>query len=538
VALAVFGAIVALAGLVVVGQVIGRQLASDTVDSDVLRALGAGPVVTASARVAGLLGAAVVGAALAVVAALALSPLAPLGPVRPVYPHRGISADWVVLGGGFAVVVAALAALALVLAWRQAPHRVMGTARHRARLPRASRRLPVAAATGLRFSMDTGDQRTAVGMRSAVLGTALAVTVVTGAVTFGSSLSTLISHPALYGWSWDYALDGGGGAGAVPGTASSRLLGANPDVAAWSPVYFANLQIDGQTVPVLGADPRAAVAPPVLSGRGLEATDQIVLGATTLASLHKHIGDSVDVRYGVANPTPLRIVGTASLPALGIGGVEVTHLSMSTGALLAYGLIPASVRNSFGNSPPGPNAILIRARPGAPRGRLLASLTRMASQLSLPTNYGVTVLGVQRPAEIVNYRSMRATPAYLAAGLGLGAVGGLGLTLIATVRRRRRDLAVLKTLGFTRRQLGSVIAWQSTFAVLTGTVVGLPLGIAAGRTLWDAFATAIGAVPTPRVPGATIAAIGVGALALGNLVTLVPARLASHVPAALALRAE
>ena len=34
---------------------------------------------------------------------------------------------------------------------------------------------------------------------------------VTATITFGASLSTLVSNPPLYGWNWDYALFAGGG---------------------------------------------------------------------------------------------------------------------------------------------------------------------------------------------------------------------------------------------------------------------------------------------------------------------------------------
>ena len=74
----------------------------------------------------------------------------------------------------------------------------------------------------------------------------------------------------------------------------------------------------------------------------------------------------------------------------------------------------------------------------------------------------VAVLGVQRPAQIVNYRSIGSTPVILAVGLAVGAIVALALTLVASVRHRRRDLALLKALGFTPRQLAAVVAWQST----------------------------------------------------------------------------
>ena len=145
---------------------------------------------------------------------------------------------------------------------------------------------------------------------------------------------------------------------------------------------------------------------------------------------------------------------------------------------------------------------------------------------------------VQRPAEIVNYGALGTTPALLGAGLAGGAVIALGLTLIASVRRRRRDLALLKTLGFTHRQLAAAVAWQSTIAVAIGTVVGVPIGIVLGRWLWDLFAHQVHVVPASSVPTLSIALIAVGALVLANAVAAVPARQAARTRTASLLRAE
>jgi ABC-type lipoprotein release transport system permease subunit len=150
----------------------------------------------------------------------------------------------------------------------------------------------------------------------------------------------------------------------------------------------------------------------------------------------------------------------------------------------------------------------------------------------------VGVLGVQRPAEILNYGSLGRTPAYLGAGLAAGALVALALTLAASVRRRRRDLALLKTLGFTERQLAATVAWHSTTSVTIGVIAGVPLGIALGRWMWDLFAQEISAVPAPSVPVLAVVLIAVGALVLANVVAVIPALLAARTPTALVLRAE
>jgi hypothetical protein len=292
------------------------------------------------------------------------------------------------------------------------------------------------------------------------------------------------------------------------------------------------LQINGQTVPVLGESPNAAVAPPVLSGHGLESSGQVVLGAVTLAQLQKHLGDTVEVKSGPSVSARLRVVGTMAMPTPGSG------LEMGTGALVPDQLLPAIDRNPFDDPIPGPNAILVRLRNGFNRSAELRSLNKIAQATSNTANFGVMVSGVLRPAEIVNYRSLGATPVYLGSGLAVGAVAALGLTLIASVRRRRRDLALLKTLGFTGRQLAATVAWQSTIAVVIGTIVGVPLGIALGRWLWDLFARNIHAVPAPSVPSLSVILIAVGAIVLANVVAFLPGRLAARTATALLLRAE
>jgi ABC-type antimicrobial peptide transport system permease subunit len=141
-------------------------------------------------------------------------------------------------------------------------------------------------------------------------------------------------------------------------------------------------------------------------------------------------------------------------------------------------------------------------------------------------------------AEIVNYRSTGTTPTLLAVGLAPGAMTALGLTLAASVRQRRRDLALLKTLGFTRRQLLATVGLQASVAARVGVVVGVPLGIVSGRRLWTLFAREIFAVPYPSVPVGQIIIVVVGALMLATLVAIPLGLSAARTRTSLLLRAE
>ena len=551
-----FGVIALVAALVIGTQSISRQLYSGAGQAEVLRALGAAPAATMADGLLGAVGAAVAGSLLAAAVAVGLSPLSLFGPVRQVEQAPGIDVDWTVLGPGMLVLTLVLGLVAAAVAYRLAPHRAARRVRAAGRgsgvvAAALTAGLPASGGAGLRFALEQGRGRTAVPVRSVMAGTVLAVTVGIATLTFGTSLNTLISHPALYGWNFDYALYSVDGYGPVPVRWASPLLAHDPDVAASTGVYFGTVQIDGQTVPAMAAPVPAAITPQPLTGTALDGPGQIVLGPATLDQLRKRVGEVVTVSEGqLIPPVRLRIAGTAALPT--IGDVIGVHASLSTGAIFSTQVLPPRDLTEYGPIS-GPNAMFIRLRPGVSPAAGLRSLEQIAGQLnkdatsplatSLIGDFGqylqsVSVLPVQRPAEIVNYKTMGAMPAILAGGLAAGAVLGLGLTLIASVRRRRRDFALLKTLGFTRGQLAAAVAWQSTVVAVVGLVIGVPVGIAAGRWLWLAFAHQLSAVPDPVIPAGSIALAAVLALVLANLVAALPGRAAARTPAAIVLRAE
>jgi ABC-type antimicrobial peptide transport system permease subunit len=95
--------------------------------------------------------------------------------------------------------------------------------------------------------------------------------------------------------------------------------------------------------------------------------------------------------------------------------------------------------------------------------------------------------------------------------------------LVVSVVRRRHEMGLLKALGFVSVQIGATVLWQATTVALVGIVVGIPLGIVAGRVVWDAFATSLGAVPVAAVPGFAIAVLAMGVLVVANALAVLPA---------------
>ena len=293
------------------------------------------------------------------------------------------------------------------------------------------------------------------------------------------------------------------------------------------------------------------------SSRGTDRANshEVVLGAATLALLHKRVGQYVTLTYGAPRsapvyipPTRLLIVGTATFPAIGYATVVADHTAMGTGALLPTSVVPLAMQRALLNPDKnldGPDLAFVRLKASVPATAGLANLravVRAANRLLAKDPHAqdatVELLGPQRPAQIVNYRTIGNTPLLLAAGLAVGAVAALAMTLIASVRRRRRDLALLKTLGFTSRQLATAVSWQATVGGRVGAVIGVPLGILVGRELWTLFAGSINAVPHPTVPAVSVVLVAVGALVFANLVAALPGRSAARTSTAALLRAD
>jgi ABC-type antimicrobial peptide transport system permease subunit len=73
---------------------------------------------------------------------------------------------------------------------------------------------------------------------------------------------------------------------------------------------------------------------------------------------------------------------------------------------------------------------------------------------------------------------------------------------------------------------------------LVPAMIGIPLGLIAGRLVFKALADDIGALDDANFPLAAVAAVVAGVLLIANLVAVWPARLARRLSAAAALRTE
>jgi hypothetical protein len=517
VALALFAALSALIALAVLSQLLSRQLTMDAAQYPALRVLGVTRPVLLAVSLARLALVSGAGAVLAVAIAVAGSPLMPIGPARLADPSPGLSADPLVLGVGFAAIALLPVAILAPVAWRAAaraagpPGAPLIPGRPSTTGAALSRWGSVTGRIGVRMAFEPGRGSTSVPVRGALAGTMVAVGAIAGALVFGASLVGLVGTPHQYGQNWDAELDLG--FGAVPGNAASQMLHSDPELTGYQGGDYGLVSVNGTPVAAIGLDPPTPASPgggyvTILAGRAPAGPGEIALGAKTMSAAHVRIGQDIPVvinHTAVTGPPvtrSMRVVGEVILPAFSRGAFNPTDLG--TGALLAASVLsesqPASGCPASGTCY---NFFLVRYRPGTNEAAAAAALTTLATRSGCPPG-ACLVTSDQRPGDIRDYTYVRDTPLVLGALLAVLAVGTLAHVLQTGVRRRRRDLAVLKTLGLSRGQVLRLVAWQAGAFGFAALLVGLPLGILAGRQAWAAFAAAAGIAPAPDIPLALI----------------------------------
>jgi putative ABC transport system permease protein len=133
-----------------------------------------------------------------------------------------------------------------------------------------------------------------------------------------------------------------------------------------------------------------------------------------------------------------------------------------------------------------------------------------------------------RPASVVDVAAMRRVPILLAAAFALTMAVSVVAGIASGTRARRRELAVVRALGATPRQIRASVWWHALTVVMVGLVVGLPLGIIVGRLTFAAFARDLGVAPRPFVPLPLVLVTILVVLTVGVVSALLPARSAAR----------
>jgi ABC-type lipoprotein release transport system permease subunit len=480
----------------------------------------------------------VAGAIGALVLAFLLSPIAPVGEARLAESSTGLFFDAPVLLLGITVTLVVVVALGIWPAVRESrPTRVDDRPVFARPSPTMTRLTalgaPPSAVIGVRNALErkTGGANVPVG--TALLGTVLGVAALCGTLIFGSSLTHLTRTPALYGEAYQLNFT-------VNTLSADRAimtsLQRNPEITRISRGLATQVSIGGSAVGLVAAESyRGPLVFSAVTGSLPDGDGQIGLGSSTMGQLHAGLGSTVEVTVltpsGGRRIVPFRVVSQVAFPVLG-GAV-----GLGSGALVTIpGLAAASC-------PPGPHqascrqyvlgdssgGILIRVASG-PRGE--ETVTHY-----LDTYRSIAALPVT-PTSLINFGEAVNFPLIFGGLLAVFGAATLAHLLLVSVSRRRQEIGLLKVLGFVKGQVVATVGWQATTVALIGIIVGVPLGIVAGRATWHLFASHLGVVPVSIVPMWLVALLSAGIVIVANLLAVGPAWMASRATPGQLLRAQ
>jgi hypothetical protein len=365
------------------------------------------------------------------------------------------------------------------------------------------------AVLGLRFALEPGRGARSVPVRSAITGAVVGVTGVVAGLVFVGSLNRLVTSPSRTGIPFDaivadVTLDD------LQGEVLDDPRVGDVAITTNAPVRVGGLELDGHTV----EDVRGVLDVDLAAGRRPRTPDEIALGLRAARDLGVQTGDIVTAVDRQGETHDLAVVGTAVVPTF-----NGEQLGMNA-------LVTTEGLERVGLAAPFSSAV-VEAAPGVADADLIEWLGERfeADAQSLPT-------------EVQNLEQLGSLPGTVAGLVGVIAVIALTNALVVAVRRRRGDLAVLRSMGFTRRQTAVTVVVMALTIVGLGVLVGVPLGVAVGSTLWRLTAEGAFVTTDALVRWAFVAAVAAGAFAVALAASVLPARRAARQRPGLQLRAE
>ena len=515
--LTLFAIAAAAAAAVAIGQAMARQAVADATELESLTALGLTRRQRAASSALSMAPSIVMGTAAAVVLAVIGSTPFPFGVAGRAEPDRGVRIDGLVLGAGFVglfLVLGTLAAATAAYAHRRtrpvARSRSNAVVRWLTRAGAAPSRI-----TGVRFALEGGRGPRSVPARTALTAAVTGFAGVVAVLTFGASLDRIITTPSAFGRTWDLTASSDG---------HVRELLADRDVTGLADVRIGGIEINGQPARARGLRTFRGPAPiTIIRGRAPANGRETALGAKTMKRIGARLGDAVALR-GSDGHGRFRVVGEALFAGLDDTPELADAVAVTEDAFDS--LIDREQGDAF-------TMRVVRLRPGADRRAAVRRLRVYFPDADSP-------LRVDRvtPIEVAKLDEARALPLALATFLGLLAFAALGHALAATARRRRVDLAILRTLGFRPRDVRRTVTAEALTIALTGVLAGIPAGIAIGRLAWRPVARGLGVADVPVIPGGAVAVAMLAALAAAVLLSVPSGVAASHVEPARALHTQ
>ncbi len=314
-----------------------------------------------------------------------------------------------------------------------------------------------------------------------------------------------------------------------------EALAATDGVAAVAPLAYSQGEfVMGTGTPtiwaVTGFGPELAAAPPALSDRGGYATDeeawQAVLDDPSLVIVDQFF---LSTGASVGNePAPgLQVVLTDPFTGR---SVTTEIAALATADFIANGAFYGidGYREVFGARSVA-SRFAVRVEDDAALDRISDTFTANGAE-TVWVRDSVEALVAQNTGFFTLMQQ------FVGVGLLIG-IAGIGVVMVRSVRERRRDVGVLRSLGFQPGAVTRSFILEATFVALEGVLIGVTVALVGtyglvlnGTGFMEGFRWA--------VPWREVAGIAALALTASALTAIVPSRRAGRIRPAEALRVE
>jgi putative ABC transport system permease protein len=316
----------------------------------------------------------------------------------------------------------------------------------------------------------------------------------------------------------DFVIDAGSpGLGGLSHDLAERL-DRLPEVKAASGLRQGSAQIGGTTVDLFAVDPATygkIVDLDLTQGR-LEDLDHdgIAVRDTVATARGWSIGTRVPVRFAQTGEQQLTVA--AIYHAKNVAGDHVVGLA-------AY---QANLADRFDRN------VLVAKADGVRVADARAAISKVTADYPTAKLHDQTEYKQAQAARVDRVVNL----VYVLLALAvLIALLGIANTLALSILERTRELGLLRAVGMTRRQLRSMVRWESVIIALLGAFLGLAIGLLAGWAMVTATADEGAKL---QLPAGQLAAVALLAALAGMLAAVLPARRASRLNVLAAIATE
>jgi ABC-type lipoprotein release transport system permease subunit len=257
---------------------------------------------------------------------------------------------------------------------------------------------------------------------------------------------------------------------------------------------YSEIPVAGEPIRVYAFEPRKGDAEPtIVAGRLPARPDEVALGPRLAARLDLVPGDDITLNRPDGRPVHRRVVGIAVVRHIG------TEFRQGNDIVVPPGALPELAPMVFGRQAD------IRATPG------------QAAALAADVGNRLEIATAELPPEVTTLAEIRLLPYTVALVAGAGGLAGLLHALYSTRQRNRREYAILRALGFTRRQLGTARIVTALALVVPALLVGVPVGLGTGRVAWYEIAVSAGVGGDALIPTGWVLAVAAAVLLVACL---------------------